>query len=72
MEEAGVWKDWEGRGHLCVELTVLLAKRLNCEVRDRALGGDDCGRRLRVCVEGWQRWALSFPRPNRCHCGGQC
>ena len=55
MEEAGTWKDWKDEA--CVELTVLLGKRLNCEVRERALSvhGDDCGSWLRVCVGGWKR-----------------
>jgi hypothetical protein len=38
MEEAaGVWKDWKDVKPAYVELTVLLGRRLNCEVRERAL-----------------------------------
>jgi hypothetical protein len=38
MEEAGVWKNWKDVKPVCVELTVLLGRRLNCKVRERALG----------------------------------
>lgn len=37
MEEAGVWKDWKEVKPVCAEPTVL-GMRLNCEVRERALG----------------------------------
>jgi hypothetical protein len=37
MEEAGVWKDWKDVKPVCVELTVLLGRRLNCKVRERVL-----------------------------------
>jgi len=36
-EEVGVWEDWKDVKPVCVELTVLLGRRLNCEVRERAL-----------------------------------
>lgn len=57
------WKDRKDVKPVCVELTMPLGRRLNCEVRGRALMrvyGDDCASRLRVCVEGWQRRVLSF------------
>ena len=39
MEEAGAWtrKGWKDVGLVCVELTVLLDRKLNCEVRERVL-----------------------------------
>jgi hypothetical protein len=37
MEEAGVWKDWKDVKPVRVELTVLLGRRPNCEVRERVL-----------------------------------
>jgi hypothetical protein len=36
-EEAGLWKAWKDTKPVCVKPTVLLGRRLNCEVRERAL-----------------------------------
>jgi hypothetical protein len=38
MEEAGVWKDWTDVKLVWAKLTVRFGRRLNCEVRERALG----------------------------------
>ena len=59
-----MWKAWKDEKHVCVELTVLLGRGMNYEVRQPALRkcyDDGCGRRLKVYVEAWQRWVLSFP-----------
>jgi hypothetical protein len=39
MEEAGVtvWKDWKYVKPVCVKFTVLLGRRLDCDVGERAL-----------------------------------
>jgi hypothetical protein len=37
MEKAGVWKDWKDVRPVCVKLTMLLDRRLDCGVRKHAL-----------------------------------